>query len=142
MKRGDDSDEQNLQVSSPHPSDNDTAKHPQHVENHDSTPLHFEDVETFDEPSFDILAIDTPVKRWITADRSASLLYGNWSDLIPTLIDPLLLYFGRTQGKPLEKTHSVISACAGTLSCTPKRTTLMCLFFDRKLILLYHGSGH
>ncbi|KAG1904169.1 uncharacterized protein F5891DRAFT_1184351 [Suillus fuscotomentosus] len=131
MKPRDDLEEQNLQVSSPHPSHNDTAKHPQHVENDDATALHFKDVETFDEPSVDIPAIDTPVKRRIAADRSASLLYGNWSDLIPTLISPLLLYLGQTQGKALEKTHSVISACAGTLSCTPKRTTLMCLFFDR-----------
>lgn len=135
-------EEQSSQVLSPHPSHDDTAKHPQHIENDDTTALHFEDVETFDQPSLDTSAIDTPVKRRIASDRSASLLYSHWSDLIPTLIDPLLLYLGRTQGKPLETTHSVISACTGTLPCTPKRATLMCLFFDRKLIFIYHRSGH
>jgi hypothetical protein len=43
-------EEQSSQVLSPHPSHDDTAKHPQHIENDDNTALHFEDVEMFDQP--------------------------------------------------------------------------------------------
>ncbi|KAG1859064.1 hypothetical protein C8R48DRAFT_547729, partial [Suillus tomentosus] len=61
-------------------------------------------------------------------DQPTNSLYKNWIALIPTLVDPVLRYFGRTQGKALETIHPVISAC-GEPSCTPKRTTMMCLFF-------------
>ncbi|KAG0705807.1 hypothetical protein DFH29DRAFT_775569, partial [Suillus ampliporus] len=74
------------------------------------------------------LAIDTPVKRRIVPDKSTNSLYYSWTALVPTLVNPLLRYFGRMQGKTLENIHPVISAC-GTPSCSPKRTTLVCLFF-------------
>ncbi|KAG1837517.1 hypothetical protein DFJ58DRAFT_718872 [Suillus subalutaceus] len=79
-------------------------------------------------PSLEISV--SPVKRRIVPDKSTNSLYKNWIALIPTLVDPVLQYFRRTQGKALENIHPVISAC-GKPSCTPKRTTMMCLFFDR-----------
>ncbi|KAG1889575.1 hypothetical protein F4604DRAFT_1529712, partial [Suillus subluteus] len=55
----------------------------------------------------------------------------NWQGVIPTLIKPLLNYLARTVGQPLEKSPSVISACAVN-SCAQKRSSIVCLFFDRK----------
>ncbi|KAG1859382.1 hypothetical protein DFJ58DRAFT_840241 [Suillus subalutaceus] len=81
-----------------------------------------------EQPSLEISV--SPVKRRIVPDKSTNSLYKNWIALIPTLVDPVLQYFRRTQGKALENIHPVISAC-GKPSCTPKRTTMMCLFFDR-----------
>jgi hypothetical protein len=64
-------------------------------------------------------------------DNSINTLYSSWSSLIPTLVEPQVKYYARTRGQPLERTHEVISACA-TLKCESKRTTLICLYFDRK----------
>jgi hypothetical protein len=72
-------------------------------------------------------------QRRILPDKTSHKLYGNWTGVIPTLIDPLLTYLARTFGQPLEKSHPIISACV-TSSCAQKRTTIVCLFFDHKCI--------
>lgn len=82
-----------------------------------------------EQPSLEISV--SPVKRRIVPDKSTNSLYKNWIALIPTLVDPVLQYFRRTQGKALENIHPVISAC-GKSSCSPKRTAMLCLFFDRE----------
>ncbi|KAG1730156.1 uncharacterized protein EDB91DRAFT_1031383, partial [Suillus paluster] len=64
-------------------------------------------------------------------DKTSRKLYGTWIEIIPTLIEPLLMYLARTVGQPLEKLNSTISACA-TNSCAQKHTTIVCLFFDHK----------
>ncbi|KAG1812855.1 uncharacterized protein BJ212DRAFT_1276019, partial [Suillus subaureus] len=67
------------------------------------------------------------------SDKTSYKLYGNWTGVIPTLIEPLLTYLARTFGQPLEKLHPIISACV-TSSCTQKHTTIICLFFDHVCI--------
>ncbi|KAG2082068.1 uncharacterized protein F5147DRAFT_535822, partial [Suillus discolor] len=62
-------------------------------------------------------------------DKSAESLYSSWSTLIPTLVDAQIKYSTRTHSKPFQNPHEVISACA-TSQCTPKQTSLICLFFD------------
>ncbi|KAG1833648.1 hypothetical protein DFJ58DRAFT_642442, partial [Suillus subalutaceus] len=64
-------------------------------------------------------------------DKASRTLYGNWQGVIPTLIKPLLNYLARTVGQPLEKSPSIISACAVN-SCAQKRSSIVSLFFDRK----------
>ncbi|KAG1871255.1 hypothetical protein DFJ58DRAFT_892581 [Suillus subalutaceus] len=90
----------------------------------------------------------------ILSDKTSQKLYGNWTGVIPTLIEPFLTYLARTFGQPLEKSHSIISACI-TSSCAQKRTTVVCLFFDRFVstdvlscncftlsqVLICHGSS-
>ncbi|KAG2125734.1 hypothetical protein DEU56DRAFT_873029 [Suillus clintonianus] len=78
--------------------------------------------------------------RRVLPDNPTNILYANWQKLIPTLVDPQLKYYARTIGQGLEKTNQVISACA-TLSCTRKKTNLLCLFFDSNIpqVLLHHG---
>lgn len=126
--RGEKSDPQVLPADLAHPGDcNDTA---QHINVDDAHPLHSEDVGMLEHPSLDTPAIDTPVKRRILPDKSTNSLYYSWTALVPTLVNHLLRYFGRTQGKTLEIIRPVISACE-TTSCSPKQTTLVCLFFDR-----------
>ncbi|KAG1863946.1 hypothetical protein C8R48DRAFT_833650 [Suillus tomentosus] len=98
----------------------------EHMDADNLVEFHSEDVD--EQPSLEISV--TSVKRRIIPDQPTNSLYKNWIALIPTLVDPVLRYFGRTQGKALETIHPVISAC-GEPSCTPKRTTMMCLFFDR-----------
>ncbi|KAG1889696.1 uncharacterized protein F5891DRAFT_915245, partial [Suillus fuscotomentosus] len=83
----------------------------------------------------DTPTIDTPVKRWIMPDKSTNSLYYSWITLVPTLINPLLRYSTQTHGKTLEIIHPAISVCR-TPSCSPKQATLMCLFFDHKLIVM------
>lgn len=93
------------------------------------------------DPDFDI---DTPVespsgvlldelrdKRRTVPDKSTDMLYTSWKALIPTLIEPHLKYSARTLATALVTTPNIISACA-TLSCPQKRTSIVCLFFDRK----------
>ncbi|KAG1735673.1 uncharacterized protein EDB91DRAFT_1348200 [Suillus paluster] len=94
----------------------------------------------------------SPSKRRTLPDKSTGTLYANWKKLIPTLVDPQLKYYARTLGQALETTHNVISAC-GTLSCAQRRTSILCLFFDRFIsidvlscecsslpqVLLHHG---
>lgn len=126
----------NLQATSPQASHNNTAEHIQSTD--DASVLSFDDVDMVEGPSLDIPAVDMPVKRRIVPDKSITSLYSNWSTFIPALITPLLCYFGRTQGKALENIQPVISACAGKHSCIFKRTTLICLFFDRKCDFFYH----
>ncbi|KAG2356993.1 hypothetical protein BDR07DRAFT_1491177 [Suillus spraguei] len=54
----------------------------------------------------------------ILPDKTSQKLYGNWMEVIPTLIEPLLAYpyLARMFGQPLEKSHSIISTCI-TSSC-------------------------
>ena len=92
------------------------------------------DVEILDlEPEPTLKPEEAQAKRRISPDKSADSLYSSWSTLIPTLINAQLTYSTRTYGKPFQNPHEVISACA-TLQCTPKRTSLICLFFDRKFL--------
>ncbi|KAG2096052.1 uncharacterized protein F5147DRAFT_747619 [Suillus discolor] len=51
------------------------------------------------------------VKWRILPDQPTNSLYKNWIALIPTLVDPVLQYFGQMQGKALENIRPVISAC-------------------------------
>ncbi|KAG2056569.1 hypothetical protein BDR06DRAFT_879750, partial [Suillus hirtellus] len=75
----------------------------------------------------------------IMPDKSTNSLYHSWTALVPTLVNPLLCYFRQTQGKMLENICPVISAC-GTSSCSPKWTTLVCLFFDHKHMVMPQRS--
>lgn len=104
------------------PNDTVTAEH---MDTDNIVDFHSEDVD--EQPSLEISV--KSVQRRIMPDQSTNSLYKNWLALIPTLVDPVLRYFGRTQGKALENIHPVISAC-GKSSCSPKRTTMLCLFFD------------
>jgi hypothetical protein len=81
-------------------------------------------------------ALSKALKRRIWPDRSTQTLYNSWSTLIPTLVEAQLQYSARTHGKPLEKIQKVISACS-TLTCASKRTSLVCLFLDRKRWKIY-----
>ncbi|KAG1789411.1 uncharacterized protein HD556DRAFT_1311373 [Suillus plorans] len=78
----------------------------------------------------DFTAEQLPSGRRISPDKSTDALYHSWSALIPTLVKPQVQYTARTHGQPLEQINEVISACV-TLKCAGKRTTLICLFFDR-----------
>ncbi|KAG1777166.1 hypothetical protein EV702DRAFT_1103447 [Suillus placidus] len=104
------------------PNDTVTAEH---MDTDNIVEFHTEDVD--EQPSLEISV--KSVQRRIMPDQSTNALYKNWLALIPTLVDPVLRYFGRMQGKALENIHPVISAC-GKSSCSPKRTTMLCLFFD------------
>jgi hypothetical protein len=106
------------------PNDTVTAEH---MDTDNTVEFHSEDVD--EQPSLEISV--KPVQRRIMPDPLTNSLYQNWLALIPTLVDPVLRYFGRTQGKALENIHPVISAC-GKSSCSPKRTAMLCLFFDRE----------
>ncbi|KAG1779248.1 hypothetical protein EV702DRAFT_1214244 [Suillus placidus] len=105
------------------PNDTVTAEH---MDTDNIVEFHTEDVD--EQPSLEISV--KSVQRRIMPDQLTNALYKNWLALIPTLVDPVLRYFGRTRGKALENIHPVISAC-GKSSCSPKRTTMLCLFFDR-----------
>jgi hypothetical protein len=85
------------------------------------------------EPEPTLKPEEAQAKRRISPDKSADSLYSSWSTLIPTLADAQIKYSARTHGKPFQNPHEVISACA-TLQCTPKRTSLICLFFDREFL--------
>jgi hypothetical protein len=100
------------------------------------------DVEMLDlpvEPEPALKPEEAQAKRRISPDKSADSLYSSWSTLIPTLVDAQIKYSARTHGKPFQNPHEVISACA-TLRCTPKRMSLICLFFDRKFLTIYNGG--
>lgn len=90
------------------------------------------DVEMFvPEVEPDFTPEQPPSRHRILPDKSTDTLYRSWLALIPTLVQPQVQYTARTQGQPLERVNEVISACT-SLKCTGKRTTLICLFFDRK----------
>ncbi|KAG1851783.1 hypothetical protein C8R48DRAFT_810421 [Suillus tomentosus] len=93
------------------------------------------DFEIPSEPSSDILAQESHIKRRILPDKATDSLYSSWKTLIPFLVEPHLKYSARTLATALEITPEVISACATRL-CPQKRTTIACLFFD---MLLHHG---
>lgn len=80
------------------------------------------------------------LKRRIWPVRPTQSLYNSWSTLIPTLVKAQLQYSARTHGKPLEKIQKVISACR-TLRCASKRTSLVCLFLDRKRWKIYQRNA-
>ncbi|KAG1878078.1 hypothetical protein DFJ58DRAFT_720825 [Suillus subalutaceus] len=88
------------------------------------------DFEIPSEPPSDILGEKSPVKRRILPDKATDLSYSSWKTLIPFLIEPHLKYSAQTLATALEITPRVISACA-TLLCPQKRTSIVCLFFDR-----------
>ncbi|KAG1885843.1 uncharacterized protein F5891DRAFT_988238 [Suillus fuscotomentosus] len=88
------------------------------------------DFEIPSEPSSDILAQESHIKRRILPDKATDSLYSSWKTLIPFLVEPHLKYSARTLATALEITPEVISACATRL-CPQKRTTIACLFFDR-----------
>jgi len=93
------------------------------------------DVEILDlEPEPALKAEEAQAKRRISPDQLADSLYSSWSTLIPTLVDVQLKYSARTHGKPFQNPHEVISACTLQCTSTPKRTSLICLFFDRKFL--------
>jgi hypothetical protein len=91
-----------------------------------------EDLTTVDEgPSHiaDVMHEDTT--RRLLPDKLADNLYRSWKALIPTLVDPQLKYTTRTHGQPLLEVCPVISSCT-YYGCAQKRSSIVCLFFDRK----------
>ncbi|KAG2113977.1 hypothetical protein DEU56DRAFT_874329 [Suillus clintonianus] len=90
-------------------------------------------------PPVDRDEVDVEIREYepveISLSTASRTLYGNWQGVIPTLIKPLLNYLARTVGQPLEKSPSIISACAVN-SCAQKRSSIVSLFFD---LLILHG---
>jgi len=70
-------------------------------------------------------------KRRKTRDLKADtkVQYDAWKALIPSLVEPLLSYVGRSSGNatPHKVDIAPCSLCAGT-----KTSRIMCLFWDRK----------
>ncbi|KAG1901766.1 uncharacterized protein F5891DRAFT_1187233 [Suillus fuscotomentosus] len=74
-------------------------------------------------PSLSQCDISIEPQRRTLPDKASRKLYGTWTETIPTLIGPLLMYLARTVGQPLKKLDSIISACT-THSCTQKHTMI------------------
>jgi len=62
----------------------------EHMDADNLVEFHSEDVD--EQPSLEISV--TSVKRRIIPDQPTNSLYKNWIALIPTLVDPVLQYFG------------------------------------------------
>ena len=56
-------------------------------------------------------------------------LYDSWTAVIPTVVELYLQYMSETIGKPLVGHDTLLADCHGC--CEPKRSSLLCLYFDR-----------
>jgi hypothetical protein len=73
------------------------------------------------------------LSRRILPNLTSTHLYDSWKSLIPTLVAVQLNYTARTLGAPLQRipTTLPLSLCRSD-TCAQKRTSIVCLFFDRK----------
>ncbi|KAG6376559.1 hypothetical protein JVT61DRAFT_1535 [Boletus reticuloceps] len=132
---------QKLQANSPSHADQadaaDTASPPHDFEVTDQD-FHPADVWDYDKEPADAdnpLDNDHPPvpKHRILPDQSAQHLYHSWKSLIPTIVPLYLSYVPRTLGNPLQASLRLLSVCHRD-DCTPKTTSILALFFDRKSI--------
>ena len=75
-----------------------------------------------DEPSFKHIP-DSLVPN-VTVGR----LYDTWTMVIPTIVESYLQYMTETVGKPITSHDTPLFDCHGC--CEPKRSSLLCLYFD------------
>jgi CxC1 like cysteine cluster associated with KDZ transposases len=71
-----------------------------------------------------------PVKRRILPDHTAYNLYDKWTEVLPGLIDPLLVYMTESAGKIVKRVGRLHCECLK--SCNLKTGKILCLFYDRK----------
>ncbi|KIO03677.1 hypothetical protein M404DRAFT_145263 [Pisolithus tinctorius Marx 270] len=62
-------------------------------------------------------------------------LYNSWTAVIPTIIKSYLQYLTETTGKPLAGCVMPLFSCHG--GCEPRRSSLLCLYFDHLLLTSY-----
>jgi hypothetical protein len=87
-------------------------------------------------PSCQPPSSDTPVStsRRILPDPASHRLYDSWKCLIPTLLAPLLDYLNRSHACLPPQVGDIRETCQRT-DCPIKSVNIICLYFDRKLLL-------
>jgi len=82
--------------------------------------------------------VDAAAKeKRLTPDQAALRLCTSWKALLPTLTDDLLGYYDLSSGKPLQAISLVYSEACPDGTCTSKKSTnILCLYFDRTLLVV------
>ncbi|CAA7265927.1 unnamed protein product [Cyclocybe aegerita] len=81
-----------------------------------------------------------PNAKRTTPNDAAYTLYKRWSEVLPTLVDPLLFYINRTLGTKLPTVVSGIKPnCQKPNICSARNQDIVCLFSDRFENLVVHS---
>jgi CxC1 like cysteine cluster associated with KDZ transposases len=67
-------------------------------------------------------------------------LHASWAEVLPGLLSPLLEYISSSVGIVIPPADDLHAECA--LSCVPKHTKILCLYFDREYLLLQFSFAH
>jgi len=70
-------------------------------------------------------------RNYSAPSMAVGRLYDSWTTVIPTIIEPFLQYLTETIGKPLTSHDDPLFGCHATGTCELKRSSLLCLYFDR-----------
>jgi hypothetical protein len=79
-----------------------------------------------------------PYTRRLLPNATDHRLFDRWKEIMPTLVDPLILYMASTNGKTLHPKEEIKSpGCSNESSCTRHTRQILCLFLD---CMLYPSS--
>jgi hypothetical protein len=79
-------------------------------------------------------------QRRLIPDAAAFRLYNNWNKLIQSLVNPFLEYLTVSTACVHPPTGDIHSTC-NIAACTPKKTDITALFFDRTRFLFFTRSS-
>lgn len=79
----------------------------------------------------------TPKSRRLLPNTTADELYARWMAVLPRLVPLLTSYTIRTMGVPLEPITNIQASCMNPQTCVRKNTKILCLFVDRKSLVLF-----
>lgn len=80
------------------------------------------------------LPAETHKQKRLVADQAALDLYAKWRELLPCLVEPLLLYTSDSIRKPVQEAGASLKGlCSQNLGyCATKESSIVCLYYDRE----------
>ena len=101
----------------------------------DELPAFSEDINDFDDilPDSVNCSPDPSSQFTMSKNMASACQSDSWKRVISNIVGGYLEYLTKTLGKPMTSPTSTISCC--NQSCESRKFTLLCLFFDCKLLL-------